>query len=111
MPAASKSYYDTLSIVRTAGADDIKKAFRKLSLKWHPERALGPKAEAEVIFANICEAYDVLVNPARRAIYDQYGERGLKNGVPDGNGGVKGGKYRFGNNSIEIFTAFFGTAR
>jgi len=52
----------------------------------------------------------VLSNPARRAIFDQYGESGLKNGVPDGQGGVKGGKYQFNNNAGEIFTAFFGTS-
>jgi len=104
------SYYDSLEIGRTADTDAIKKAFRKLSLKHHPERAAGPKAEAEVRFAKIAEAYDVLSNAARRAIYDQYGERGLKEGVPDGKGGVKGGKYRYNNNAVEIFTAFFGTS-
>jgi len=63
-----------------------------------------------VTFSKIAEAYDVLSNPARRAIYDQYGERGLKEGVPDGTGGVKGGKYRFNNNAAEIFANFFGTS-
>jgi DnaJ family protein B protein 13 len=106
-----ESYYDALAIARTADTDEIKKAFRKLSLKYHPERAVGiTKAEAEVIFAKTTEAYEVLSNPARRAIYDQYGERGLKEGVPDGKGGLKGGKYRFNNNALEIFAAFFGTS-
>eukprot|EP00966_Prymnesium_polylepis_P245254 5673523-Prymnesium_polylepis.1 len=62
-------------------------------------------------FDNIAEAYEVLSNSARRAIFDQYGEAGLKNGVPDGSGGVKGGKYQFNNNATEIFTTFFGTSR
>ena len=110
MPAVLDSYYDSLEIGRTADTDEIKKAFRKLSLKNHPERSAGPKAEAEVKFGKIAEAYDVLSNPARRAIYDQYGERGLKEGVPDGKGNVKGGKYRYNNNAVEIFTAFFGTS-
>ena len=104
------SYYDHLELKRTSTGDEINKAFRKLSLKHHPERATGPKAEAEVVFSKIAEAYDVLSNPARRAIYDQYGERGLKEGVPDGKGGLQGGKYRFNNNAVEIFTAFFGTS-
>lgn len=106
-----ESYYDALSIVRTADADEVKKAFRKLSLKYHPDRAVGmSRAEAEVLFSKVAEAYDVLSNPAKRAIYDQYGERGLKEGVPDGKGNLKGGKYRFNNNAVEIFAAFFGTS-
>jgi len=112
MPAAKvTSYYDALGLTRTCTPAELKKAYRKLSLKFHPERAESiPKAEAEVAFSEISEAYDVLSNPARRAIYDQYGERGLKEGIPDGEGGVKGGKYRFNNNSLEIFQAFFGTS-
>lgn len=105
-----KGYYEALAITRAASMADIKKAYRKLSLKYHPERAAGPKAEAETIFSEISEAYDVLSNPARRAIYDQYGQKGLKEGVPDGQGGVKGGKYRFNNNALEIFSTFFGTS-
>jgi len=105
-----KGYYEALAITRAASMADVKKAYRKLSLKHHPERAAGPKAEAETVFSEISEAYDVLSNPARRAIYDQYGEKGLKEGVPDGQGGVKGGKYRFNNNALEIFSAFFGTS-
>ena len=111
MPLLLESYYDSLGLTRTADADEIKKAFRKLSLKYHPDRAVGmSKAEAEVLFSKIAEAYEVLSNPARRAIYDQYGERGLKEGVPDNKGNLKGGKYRFNNNAIDIFTAFFGTS-
>lgn len=105
-----ESYYDCLALKRSADADEIKKAFRKLSLKSHPERASGSRAEAEVVFSKITEAYEVLSNPARRAIYDQYGERGLKEGVPDGKGNLKGGKYRFNNNAMEIFASFFGTS-
>lgn len=105
-----QTYYDALGLKRTAGADEINKAFRKLSLKFHPDRAIGPKAESEVVFSDVAEAYEVLSNPARRAIYDQYGERGLKEGVPDGQGFVKGGKYRYSNNAMDIFAAFFGTS-
>jgi len=105
-----KGYYEALSITRAATIADVKKAYRKLSLKHHPERSAGPKAEAEIVFSEISEAYDVLSNPARRAIYDQYGEKGLKEGIPDGHGGLKGGKYRFNNNALEIFSAFFGTS-
>lgn len=108
--AAPKSYYDILIIPRTSTTEEVKKAYRKLALKWHPERAPGTKAEVMAKFDAIAEAYEVLSNPARRAIFDQYGESGLKHGIPDGQGGVKGGKYQFANNAQEIFTTFFGTA-
>jgi len=110
MPAL-ESYYDLLGLKRTVDAEEIKKAFRKLSLKSHPDRATGmSRSESEVVFSKIAEAYEVLSNPARRAIYDQYGERGLKEGVPDGKGNLSGGKYRFNNNAMEIFASFFGTS-
>ena len=104
-------YYDALGLTRSASVADIKKAYRKLALKHHPERAVGNPAEVEERFSSISEAYDVLSHAARRAIYDQYGERGLKEGVPAPNGGgMTGGKYRFGNNALEIFAQFFGTS-
>ena len=103
-------YYNSLGLTRTATSADVSKAYRKLSLKFHPERSSLPKAEAEAQFAAVSEAYDVLSNPARRAIYDQYGESGLKNGIPDGEGGVKGGKYCYTNNALEIFARFFGSS-
>ena len=56
MPAL-ESLYDSLGLVRTVDTDEINKAFRKLSLKYHPERASLPKAEAEALFAKIAEAY------------------------------------------------------
>ena len=105
------SYYDTLQVKRTSTNEEIKAAYRKLALKWHPERAKDvPPMEAEAKFAEIAEAYEVLVHPARKAIYDQYGASGLKQGIPDGYGGLKGGAYRFGNNANEIFVRFFGTS-
>ncbi|KAL1529984.1 hypothetical protein AB1Y20_000910 [Prymnesium parvum] len=108
--APKQSYYNVLGLQRTATTEEVKKAYRKLALKWHPERASEPKAEVLSTFDSIAEAYEVLSNPARRAIFDQYGETGLKNGIPDGQGGVKGGKYQFNNNAAEIFAAFFGTS-
>ena len=103
------SYYDTLGVARTAKSEEIKAAYRKLALKWHPERC-ADRAEAEAKFSEIAEAYEVLVHPARRSIFDQYGAQGLMNGIPDGTGGVKGGTYHFGNNAFEIFAGFFGTS-
>jgi len=105
------TYYQILGVTPNASSDEIKNSYRKLALKWHPERAAtGTKLDNEAKFDAISEAYDVLSIPARRAIFDQYGERGLKEGVPDGNGGINGGSYRFKSNSREIFFAFFGTS-
>jgi DnaJ-class molecular chaperone len=103
------AYYATLGLERSASTEEVKRAYRKFSLKWHPER--NDAAEAEATFAAVAEAYDVLSHSARRAIYDQFGDQGLKHGVPDANGGVKGGTYTFGSNAREIFSKFFGTAR
>jgi hypothetical protein len=109
MPAASLNYYDILEVKRGATPAGIKQAFRKLALKWHPERA-ADKIQAEKMFPLVCEAYDVLVHPARREIFDQYGEAGLKNGIPDGAGGVTGGRYTFARKPEDVYTQFFGTS-
>ena len=108
---AAANHYETLGVPHDASLASIKAAYRKLALKSHPERATDvPAIEAEAKFAEVAEAYEVLVHPARKAIYDQYGAPGLKQGIPDGFGGVKGGSYRFSNNALEIFASFFGTS-
>jgi molecular chaperone DnaJ len=72
-------FYTTLGVERTAADDDIKKAYRKLAMTYHPDRNGGSK-EAEEKFKEITEAYDVLRDPQKRAAYDRYGEAGLKRG-------------------------------
>ena len=72
-------YYATLDVPRTASDDDIKKSYRKLAMKYHPDRNNGSK-EAEERFKEITEAYDVLRDPQKRAAYDRYGEAGLRGG-------------------------------
>src|SRR4051812_6541253 len=72
-------YYAVLEVERTAPDDDIKKAYRKLAMKYHPDRNNGSK-EAEERFKEITEAYDVLRDPQKRAAYDRYGEAGLRGG-------------------------------
>lgn len=79
----------------------------------HPDKvAQGPneakRAQYNFIYAEICEAYEVLSDSTLRDIYDKYGENTLKNGVPDGRGGYKGG-YTFSGDLEGIFYAFFGT--
>jgi molecular chaperone DnaJ len=78
-------FYTTLGIARTADDDEIKKAYRKLAMQFHPDRNGGSK-EAEEKFKAITEAYDVLRDPQKRAAYDRYGEAGLRGG-PGGAGG------------------------
>ena len=72
-------YYMTLEVERTASDDEIKKAYRRLAMRWHPDRNNG-SAEAEERFKSLTEAYDVLRDPQKRAAYDRYGEAGLRGG-------------------------------
>ncbi len=96
-------YYKLLGIPRGADADDIKKAYRKLALKYHPDRNQGSK-ETEDQFKQVTEAYEVLNDPQKRSIYDQYGEQGLNRGA--GGGGGFGG-FDF-SDALEVFMRDFG---
>jgi molecular chaperone DnaJ len=90
MPTASKhDYYETLGVGRTAPADEIRKAYRKLARKYHPDLNPGDKS-AEERFKNVQEAYDVLSDSKKRQMYDQYGFYS-ENGYP-GTGGPAGGQ-------------------
>lgn len=113
-------YYKILGVDKNAKDDDLKKAYRKLAMKWHPDKNPDNKKEAEAKFKQISEAYDVLSDPEKRAIYDQYGEEGLKGGVPPPDAGGPGGasffssgggptSFRFSTRSPDdIFAEFFG---
>ncbi len=74
-------FYSVLEVARTASDEEIKKAYRRLAMKYHPDRNAGSK-EAEEKFKAITEAYDVLRDPQKRAAYDRYGEAGLRGGGP-----------------------------
>ncbi|XP_021906198.1 dnaJ homolog subfamily B member 3 [Carica papaya] len=112
-------YYKVLLVDRSAKDDDLKKAYRKLAMKWHPDKNPNNKKEAEAKFKQISEAYDVLSDPQKRAVYDQYGEEGLKGNMPPPgaggfsgfSGGPEGGSttFRFNPRSADdIFSEFFG---
>ena len=78
--STTRCYYEVLSVERSASADEIKRSYRRLAMKYHPDRNPGD-AEAEVAFKECAEAYEVLSDPERRARYDQYGREGLR-GTP-----------------------------
>jgi molecular chaperone DnaJ len=86
-PHAELDYYEVLSVARDASGDQIKSAYRKAALKWHPDRNPENKKEAEEKFRQCSEAYSVLSDAQKRAIYDRYGHAGLKNTGFSGAGG------------------------
>lgn len=86
--AATKKpdYYDLLGVARDASADQVKSAYRKAALKWHPDRHAERKPEAEENFRQASEAYSVLSDPQKRSVYDRYGHEGLGNRGIDASG-------------------------
>jgi DnaJ-class molecular chaperone len=80
-----RDYYDVLGVSRNASLEEIKKAYRKLALEWHPDRNKSPQAEER--FKEINEAYEVLSDPEKRAAYDQFGHAAF---TPGGMGGFEG---------------------
>ncbi len=72
-----RDFYEVLSVARTASVDEIKSAYRKAALKWHPDRNPQNKQEAEAKFREATEAYSVLSDPQKRQVYDTYGHAGL----------------------------------
>ncbi|MDR3235380.1 MAG: molecular chaperone DnaJ [Prevotellaceae bacterium] len=95
---AKRDYYEVLEVGRSATAEEIKKAYRKKAIQYHPDKNPGNK-EAEEHFKEAAEAYDVLSNPDKRTRYDQYGHAGM--------GGATGGGYSGGGFSMDdIFSQF-----
>ena len=78
---ADLNYYSVLEVPKGASDAEIKKSYRKLAMKWHPDKNPDNVEESLKKFQEIGEAYDVLIDPQRRAIYDQYGYEGLRDGV------------------------------
>ena len=113
-------YYKILNVDKNASDDELKKAYRKLAMKWHPDKNPNNKKQAESKFKEISEAYEVLSDPQKKAIYDQYGEEGLKGQMPPPGSDAGGGAsffqtgdgsttFRFNpRNANDIFAEFFG---
>ncbi|KAL8142629.1 hypothetical protein V2J09_015661 [Rumex salicifolius] len=99
---AGKSYYDMLQVPKGASEDQIKRSYRKLALKYHPDKNQGNE-EASKKFAEINNAYEVLSDSEKRNVYDKYGEEGLKQFAANGGRGGGGGM-----NMQDIFSQFFG---
>ena len=98
---AKKDYYEVLGVDKSASADEIKKAYRKLAIKYHPDKNPGDK-EAEEKFKEAAEAYSVLSDADKKARYDQFGHAGVEGAGPDFSGG-------FGNLN-DILNDLFGGA-
>jgi preprotein translocase subunit Sec63 len=79
-----KNYYDILHVSKGSNDAEIKKAYRKLAMKWHPDKNPDAADEAARMFQEIGEAYDVLSDKEKRAIYDRFGYEGLRDGVEGG---------------------------
>src|SRR5262252_5751169 len=101
---AKRCYYETLAVERSASDGEIKSAFRKHAMQFHPDRNPGDKT-AEVRFKEINEAYEVLKDPNKRAAYDRFGHAAFEHGM---GGGPAGFGADFGTTFSDLFEGIFG---
>lgn len=113
MSTAQFDYYDTLEVSRDADGNTLKSAYRKLAMKYHPDRNPGD-SECEAKFKAINEAYDCLKDPQKRAAYDRFGHEAFTQGMNGGGGGFGGGFGGRGQSDFadigDIFETIFGSA-
>uniref|UniRef100_A0A1A7XCT4 DnaJ (Hsp40) homolog, subfamily B, member 5 n=1 Tax=Iconisemion striatum TaxID=60296 RepID=A0A1A7XCT4_9TELE len=100
---AGKDFYKVLGVTPESNEDEIKKAYRKMALKFHPDK--NSDADAEDKFKEIAEAYEILTDPKKRSIYDQFGEEGLKNGIAPSQGNLF--RNNFPSDPHATFSSFF----
>ena len=106
---AKQDYYELLGLTKGASAEEIKKAYRKMAMQYHPDRNPGD-AEAEAKFKDCSEAYEVLKDEQKRAAYDRFGHAAFENGGAGGGGrGGAGFDFNFGGGGFaDIFDEMFG---
>ena len=102
--AEKRDYYEVLGVAKTATADEIKSAYRKLAMKYHPDRN-PDNPEAKEKFTEVSEAYEVLSDPEKRSIYDQYGHEGLSGHF--GSGGFNMNDFTHYSDISDIFGDIF----
>jgi len=102
-----KDYYETLGVSKGASADDLKKAYRKLAMQYHPDKNPGDK-KSEDRFKEISNAYDILQDDQKRAAYDRYGHAAFTSGGSGGGAGGPGGGFDFSSSFADIFEDLFG---
>ena len=101
----ARDYYDILGLSKSASDSEIKSSYRKLAMKYHPDRNPGDK-KAEEKFKEISESYEILKDPQKKAAYDQYGHAAFSQGS---SGGASGGFSGFGSGGFsDIFEDMFG---
>ena len=106
---AKRDYYEVLSVSKSASADEIKKSYRRLAMKYHPDRNKDDDAASEKKFKEAKEAYEVLKDSEKKATYDQFGHDGLQRGA--GGAGGFGGAEGFSDIFGDVFGDIFGGGR
>src|SRR5215510_12146107 len=101
---AKRDYYEVLEVTRTVTDGELKTAYRKLAMRWHPDKNPGDK-DCEHKFREISEAYEVLKDEQKRAAYDRFGHAAFEHGGPGGPGGFG---TDFGSAFSDLFEGIFG---
>ncbi|CAH6780529.1 chaperone protein DnaJ [Vibrio chagasii] len=107
---SKRDFYEVLGVSRDASERDIKKAYKRLAMKFHPDRNQGDESAADK-FKEVKVAYEILTDPQKKAAYDQYGHAAFEQGGMGGGGGFGGGQGDFGDIFGDVFGDIFGGGR